>query len=75
MVSMTGSTVAGKKIMATAAENVTKVSLELGGKAPVIVMRDCDLDATIEHVYNSRIINTGQACNCAERIYVQEGIY
>ncbi len=75
MVSMTGSTAAGKKIMATAAANVTKVSLELGGKAPVIVMRDCDLDATIEHVYNSRIINTGQACNCAERIYVQEDIY
>ncbi|MBQ9387029.1 MAG: aldehyde dehydrogenase [Lachnospiraceae bacterium] len=75
LVSMTGSTEAGKKIMKTAADNVTKVSLELGGKAPVIVMNDCKLDETIEHVYNSRIINTGQACNCAERIYVQEGIY
>lgn len=75
MVSLTGSTNAGKAIMRSAAENVTKVSLELGGKAPVIVMADCDLDDTIEHVYNSRIINTGQACNCAERVYVQEEIY
>ncbi len=75
LVSMTGSTEAGQKIMKTAADNVTKVSLELGGKAPVIVMADCDFDATIEHVYNSRIINTGQACNCAERVYVQKPIY
>ena len=74
MVSMTGSTEAGKKIMQTAAQNVTKVSLELGGKAPVIVCRDCDLDATVKHVYASRIINSGQACNCAERVYVHEDI-
>lgn len=75
MVSMTGSTAAGKQIMRTAAENITKVSLELGGKAPVIVMDDCDLDATVEHVFRSRFINCGQACNCAERVYVQKGIY
>lgn len=75
MISMTGSTAAGKAIMRTAAENITKVSLELGGKAPVIVMNDCNLDATVEHVFNSRFINCGQACNCAERVYVQEGIY
>ena len=75
IVTLTGSTPAGKKVMEAASKNVTKVSLELGGKAPVIVMNDCDLDATVEHVYNSRIINTGQACNCAERVYVQEGIY
>ena len=37
-------------------------------------MDDCKLDETIEHVYNSRIVNSGQACNCAERVYVQEGI-
>lgn len=74
IVTLTGSTPAGKKVMEAASKNVTKVSLELGGKAPVIVMNDCDLDATVEHVYNSRIINTGQACNCAERVYVQEGI-
>ena len=60
--------------MKAAADNVTKVSLELGGKAPVIIMNDCDLDATVDYVIPSRIINTGQACNCAERVYVQEGI-
>ena len=75
MVSMTGSTVAGKKIMAAAAENITKISLELGGKAPVIIMDDCKVDETVEHVFNSRFINCGQACNCAERVYVQEGVY
>ena len=74
IVTITGSTEVGKKIMKAAAENVTKVSLELGGKAPVIVMNDCKLDETVEHVYNSRIINTGQVCNAAERVYVQEGI-
>ena len=75
MVSMTGSTAAGKKIMAAAAEFLTKISLELGGKAPVIVMDDCKVDETVEHVFNSRFINCGQACNCAERVYVQEGVY
>lgn len=74
LVSMTGSVAAGEKIMATAAKNITKVSLELGGKAPVIVMNDCDLDKTVEWVWASRIVNGGQACNCAERVYVQEGI-
>lgn len=74
MVSMTGSTEVGKKIMANAAQNITKVSLELGGKAPVIVMNDCKLDETVGHVVASRIINTGQVCNAAERVYVQEGI-
>jgi len=74
LVSMTGSVEAGEKIMATAARNITKVSLELGGKAPVIVMDDCDLDKTVEWVWASRIVNGGQACNCAERVYVQEGI-
>ena len=74
IVTITGSTEVGKKIMKAAADNVTKVSLELGGKAPVIVMNDCKLDETVQHVYNSRIINTGQVCNAAERVYVQEGI-
>ena len=74
LVSMTGSVAAGEKIMAAAAKNITKVSLELGGKAPVIVMNDCQLDKTVEWVWQSRIVNGGQACNCAERVYVQEGI-
>ena len=74
IVTITGSTAVGKKIMKAAADNVTKVSLELGGKAPVIVMNDCKLDETVEHVVNSRIYNSGQVCNAAERVYVQSGI-
>lgn len=74
IVTITGSTEVGKKIMRAAADNVTKVSLELGGKAPVIVMNDCKLDETVDYVVASRIINTGQVCNAAERVYVQEGI-
>lgn len=74
IVTVTGSTAVGKKIMKAAADNVTKVSLELGGKAPVIVMNDCKLDETVEHVINSRVYNSGQVCNAAERVYVQSGI-
>lgn len=74
MVSMTGSVEVGTAIMRAAAANITKVSLELGGKAPVIVMADADLDLTVKAVRQSRIINTGQACNCAERVYVHESI-
>ena len=74
IVTITGSTEVGKKIMKAAADNVTKVSLELGGKAPVIVMNDCKLDETVDCVVASRVINTGQVCNAAERVYVQEGI-
>jgi len=75
MVSMTGSVAAGEKIMAAASKNITKVCLELGGKAPAIVMNDADLDIAVKAVVDSRMINTGQVCNCAERVYVQKGIY
>jgi len=75
MVSLTGSVNAGQATMAAAAKNITKVSLELGGKAPAIVMNDADLDLAVKAIVASRIINTGQVCNCAERLYVQEGIY
>lgn len=74
MVSFTGSVEGGIAIMRAAAENVTKVSLELGGKAPAIVMKDADLDIAVKSICDSRIINTGQVCNCAERVYVQESI-
>ncbi len=74
MVSMTGSVDSGIKIMRAAAENVTKVSLELGGKAPAIVMPDADLDLAAGAIKDSRVINTGQVCNCAERVYVHEDI-
>ena len=75
LVTMTGSTPVGKQIMKNAADHVARVSLELGGKAPVIVMADCDLDATIENIFNSRFLNCGQVCNAAERVYVQAPIY
>jgi len=51
------------------------VSLELGGKAPAIVMNDADVDLAVKAIVSSRVINSGQVCNCAERVYVQEGIY
>ena len=74
MVSMTGSVEGGVKIMHAAADNVTKVSLELGGKAPAIVMADADLDLAAKAICASRVINTGQVCNCAERVYVHESV-
>ena len=61
--------------MAAAAKNITKVCLELGGKAPAIVMDDADLELAVKAVVDSRVINTGQVCNCVERVYVQQGIY
>lgn len=61
--------------MAAAAKNITKVCLELGGKAPAIVMDDADLELAVKAVVDSRVINSGQVCNCVERVYVQQGIY
>lgn len=74
MVSFTGSVPTGIEIMRQAAANVTKVNLELGGKAPAIVMNDADLDIAIPAIRISRILNNGQVCNCAERVYVQRDI-
>jgi lactaldehyde dehydrogenase/glycolaldehyde dehydrogenase len=74
MVSFTGSTQAGRAIMTAAADNITKVNLELGGKAPAIIMADADLDLAVRAVTASRLTNNGQVCNCAERIYVQTPI-
>lgn len=74
MVSLTGSVAAGQQTMAAAAPNITKVSLELGGKAPAIVLADADLDLAVKSVIASRVINTGQVCNCAERVYVDKKV-
>lgn len=74
MVSLTGSVEAGIQTMAAASQNVTKVSLELGGKAPAIVMDDADIDLAVKSIVASRVINTGQVCNCAERVYVHKNI-
>ena len=74
MVSLTGSVEGGAAVMRAAADNITKVSLELGGKAPAIVMADADIDLAVKAIRASRIINTGQVCNCAERVYVHQSI-
>ncbi|GLO64821.1 aldehyde dehydrogenase [Oceanobacillus kimchii] len=74
MISLTGSTEAGSRVMEKASKNITKVSLELGGKAPSIVMEDADIDLAVKSVLDSRIINTGQVCNCTERVYVHENV-
>lgn len=74
MVSLTGSVAAGQQTMLAAAPNITKVSLELGGKAPAIVMADADVDLAVRAIITSRVINTGQVCNCAERVYVDRQI-
>lgn len=74
MISFTGSVETGSRIMAAAAANITKVNLELGGKAPALVMADADLDLAVQAVKSSRIINSGQVCNCAERVYVDRKV-
>src|SRR3546814_7886759 len=60
--------------MASAARNITKVNLELGGKAPAIVLDDADIDLAVGTLAASKTINTGQACNCAERVYVHKAV-
>ncbi|WP_077623858.1 aldehyde dehydrogenase [Sediminibacillus massiliensis] len=74
MVSMTGSVGAGTKVMEAAAQNITKVNLELGGKAPAIVTENADLDLAVENIKLSRVANSGQACTNAERVYVHENV-
>ncbi len=74
MVSFTGSVETGSAVMEAASRNITKVNLELGGKAPAIVMADADVDMAVKAIRASRIINSGQVCNCAERVYVQSRI-
>ena len=74
MVSLTGSVEAGRQVMAAASDNITKVSLELGGKAPALVLKDADLDLAVKSILASRVGNTGQICNCAERVYVHSSL-
>ena len=75
MITMTGSTTAGKQIYKTSAEFMTPVMLELGGKAPMVVMEDADLDQAVESALWGRFANCGQVCTCVERLYVQESVY
>ena len=71
----TGSTNVGKILMRQAADQVLKLGLELGGNAPFIVFDDADLDAAVEGAMVSKYRNNGQTCVCANRLYVQTGIY
>ncbi|AQV98015.1 succinate-semialdehyde dehydrogenase (NADP(+)) [Cupriavidus necator] len=71
----TGSTEVGRVLMAQTASTIKKVSMELGGNAPFIVFDDADLDAAVEGAIVSKYRNAGQTCVCANRIYVQSGVY
>ncbi len=73
--SFTGSTEVGKLLMRQCADTVKKISLELGGNAPFIVFDDADVDAAVEGAIASKYRNSGQTCVCANRLYVQSGIY
>ena len=71
----TGSTEVGRILLRQGADQVMKMSMELGGNAPFIVFDDADLDAAVEGAMISKYRNNGQTCVCANRIYVQEGVY
>jgi len=73
--SFTGSTEIGRQLMEECAKDIKKVSLELGGNAPFIVFDDADLDKAVEGAIISKYRNNGQTCVCANRIYVQDGVY
>ncbi len=73
--SFTGSTRVGKILMRQCADTIKKLSLELGGNAPFIVFDDADLDAAVAGAIGAKYRNAGQTCICANRIYVQAGIY
>ena len=73
--SFTGSVPVGKHLMKLAADSMTRVTLELGGHAPVLVFDDCDLDKTLDMVVPQKFRNAGQVCVSPTRFYVQESIY
>ena len=74
-ITFTGSTEVGRLLMRQSADTIKKVSLELGGNAPLIVFDDADLDAAVEGTIISKFRNTGQTCVCANRLYVQDRVY
>jgi succinate-semialdehyde dehydrogenase/glutarate-semialdehyde dehydrogenase len=74
-VSFTGSTEIGKLLMRQAADTVKRISLELGGNAPLIVFDDADIELAVKGAIASKYRNTGQTCVCANRLLVQDGIY
>ncbi|KAI8576470.1 hypothetical protein K450DRAFT_256887 [Umbelopsis ramanniana AG] len=74
-ISFTGSTAVGKLLMKQSSDTMKKISMELGGNAPFIVFDDADVDAAVEGAIASKFRGTGQTCVCANRMYVQKGIY
>jgi succinate-semialdehyde dehydrogenase/glutarate-semialdehyde dehydrogenase len=74
-ITFTGSTEVGRLLMRQSADTIKKLSLELGGNAPLIVFDDADLEAAVEGTIISKFRNTGQTCVCANRLYVQDGVY
>jgi succinate-semialdehyde dehydrogenase/glutarate-semialdehyde dehydrogenase len=74
-VSFTGSTAVGKHLMKLCADSMTRVTMELGGHAPVLIFDDCDLEKTLDMVVPQKFRNAGQVCVSPTRFYVQEGIY
>ncbi|MDT8328366.1 MAG: aldehyde dehydrogenase family protein, partial [Roseovarius sp.] len=74
-ITFTGSTEVGRILLRQAADQVMKCSMELGGNAPFIVFDDADLDAAVEGAILCKFRNNGQTCVCANRIYVQAGVY
>lgn len=74
-ITFTGSTEVGKILIRQSADQVKKLSLELGGHAPMIILNNADIDKAVKGAVQSKFRNTGQTCICANRIYVQSGIY
>ncbi len=74
-ISLTGETTTGKAVMANAARHLKRLSFELGGKNPVIVFADCDVDEAIDMTVRSSFVNQGEVCLCGSRIYVEEPLY
>ncbi|MBP9182850.1 MAG: NAD-dependent succinate-semialdehyde dehydrogenase [Fuscovulum sp.] len=74
-ITFTGSTEVGRILMRQGADQIKKMSMELGGNAPFIVFDDADLDAAVEGALTAKFRNNGQTCVCANRIYVQSGVH
>ena len=74
-ISFTGSTPVGKHLMRLAADSMTRITMELGGHAPVLIFDDCDLEKTLDMVVPQKFRNAGQVCVSPTRFYVQESIY
>ena len=75
LVTMTGSTYTGQQIFKDCADNLTAIRLELGGKAPFILLEDGDVDKAVDAAVLSRHLNSGQVCTCPERFYIHDAVY